>query len=106
MSDSPNITLGIAEKHQAAAGDKRTKINDRIGFDAVLAQRLNGRFELGHVESQMLESDRLFQLESYRRSSVQLKGFGTAWYAPCPSVKRRFDGSGLTGAAALPGLDL
>ena len=37
-----------------------TKINYRIGFDAIPTQRFNGRFELRHVESQMLEADGLF----------------------------------------------
>jgi len=55
-----NITFGITEKYEPAARDNRAKINHAIWFDAVPEQRFNGRFELRHVESQMLKSDSLF----------------------------------------------
>jgi len=55
-----DIAFGISVKNDPATRDEPTDIDDRVGFDAVCSQRLNDRFELRHVEGQMLKADNLF----------------------------------------------
>jgi hypothetical protein len=52
-----DVPFAIPEKHDSKSGNEVPQIDDGIRFDAVSPQRSNCRFQLGHIERQVLETD-------------------------------------------------
>ena len=60
LHEFKDVAVGVLEEADAEAGRDVRAVNDRVGFDAVAAELLDGGFEIWDLEREVFKTHRLF----------------------------------------------